>query len=406
MIHIAWRNIWRNKRRTVVVLTAVVIGVWAMIIMGALMRGVADQFVRNGIATLTGHIQIHARGYREDPVIENSMTDPLEVEEALAAVLPGDARWCRRIRVNAIASNARHSSGLTLVGIEPEREKGISFVGEAVSGGRHLAPGDRDAIVVGKSLIEKFHTKLDYKLVLMSQDTDREIASRAFKIAGIYEAEMEATEKQFAFVAIEAARGMLKLRNAVSEYSVLFQNNEEADSAAGRLREILPADRYEVSTWKDLLPLVTAILRMYDWFIFLWFFIVFIAMGFGIVNTMLMAVFERIREFGLLKALGMKPRLIVREVLTETLFLLIIGLIVGNLCGLATVYWLSDRGIDLTAFSKGMEFAGMARIIFPIIEMKDLLSANVVVVVLGLLVSCYPAVKAARFTPVEAMART
>jgi ABC-type antimicrobial peptide transport system permease subunit len=168
----------------------------------------------------------------------------------------------------------------------------------------------------------------------------------------------------------------------------------------------LDSGTYEVHTWRELLPMSTAILEMYDWFIFLWFLVIFIAMGFGIVNTTLMAVFERIREFGLFKALGMKPWWIVREVLTESFYLLILGMCIGNGLGLLTVFALSGSGIDLSALAAGLEYVGMSRVIYPAIQIKDILTANVVVFVLGLLVSAYPAIKAARFTPVEALAYT
>jgi putative ABC transport system permease protein len=152
--------------------------------------------------------------------------------------------------------------------------------------------------------------------------------------------------------------------------------------------------------------MVAAVLQIYDYFIFVWFVVIFIAMGFGIVNTLLMAVFERIREYGLLKALGMRPGRIVRQVLTESALLLIMGAGIGTGLGLAGVAMLKRGGIDLSAFASGLEFAGMSRIIYPVLDLGDLAAANLVVIVLGLLVSLYPAIKAARITPAEAMART
>ena len=405
-LQMGWRNIWRNPRRTMVIMTAVIIGVWAMIFLGALMRGISEQMVRNGIATLTGHIQVHDVDYREDPVIENSMDRPDVVEAALSKILPRDAGWTARVRVAAIASNARHSGGVTLVGIDPEREAGVSFIGHAVTEGAYLTSGDNYGIIVGEALADKFETKLGRKLVLMSQDTKGDIASRAFRITGIFKAEMEATEKQFVFVTIGSARKMLHLGDEISEVSILLADYKDSDRVAGDLRGLLPSDTYDVQTWRGLLPFITAILKMYDWFIYLWFLIIFIAMGFGIVNTILMAVFERIREFGLVKALGMKPWWIVKEVLAESFFLLILGMVAGNALGFLSVFALVDTGIDLSALSEGLEFAGMSRIIYPYVLVKDIVVANLVVLVLGLVVSAYPAVKAARFTPVRAMAHT
>jgi ABC-type lipoprotein release transport system permease subunit len=217
---------------------------------------------------------------------------------------------------------------------------------------------------------------------------------------------MEATEKGFVFVDLGAAQKMLKLGGGLSEICILLPDHRRTEKVAAALRAKLASGEYEVHTWRELLPLVTAVLKLYDGFIFLWFVVVFIAMGFGIVNTTLMAVFERIREFGLLKALGMKPRWIVREVLTESFFLLVLGLIAGNCLGFLSVALLAGKGIDLSSMAAGVEFAGLSRIIFPVIQLKDVVTANLVVLGLGLLVSVYPAWKAARFIPVEALAHT
>jgi ABC-type lipoprotein release transport system permease subunit len=405
-LQLGWRNIWRNARRTVVILAAVVIGVWCMITLGALMRGMIDQMVRNGIATLTGHIQVHSKGYRNDPVIENSIVDPQSLDHALKELLPAGSRWSSRVRVNAVASNARHSGGVVLVGIDPAAEAAVSFIGDAIAQGRYLKDEDKNAIVIGNALADEFETRLGRKLIVMSQGSDREIASRAFRIIGTFRAELEATEKQFVFVTLGATQQMLKLKKGISEVSILLPGHQKSDEVAAALRHTLSPENYEVSTWKDLLPLLTAYLAISENFLYLWFLVVFVAMGFGVLNTTLMAVFERMREFGLLKALGMKPRWIVREVLTESCLLLILGMAIGNIFGLLTSFALSGGGIDLSALAAGMEYFGAPRIIYPVISGKDLVMANAVVFVLGLLVSCYPAIKAARFTPVEALAQT
>ncbi|MBE9545004.1 MAG: ABC transporter permease [Proteobacteria bacterium] len=405
-LQLAWRNIWRNPRRTAVILTAVIIGIWSMILLGSLMRGIAVGMIENGISTLTGHLQIHHKGYRNDPAIENSITDPVVVENALREVLPKGSSWTARVRVSAVASNARHYSGVTLVGIDPVAEAKVSFIGTAISQGRYLNPGDHNGIIVGEALLEKFDTKLGRKLVLMSQDTHRENASRAFRIIGTFRAEMEATEKQFVFVMRKASHKMLRLGDGISEISILLPGKPDNPEIYDRLMTALPSDQFEVNTWRELLPFQTAYLRILDGFMWIWYFVVFVAMGFGIVNTTLMAVFERMREFGLLKALGMKPWWILREVLTESFLLLVTGMIIGNILAFICIYALSGSGIDLSALAAGAEYAGMTRVIYPAVALKDIFVSNLVVLLLGILVSTYPAVKAARFTPVEALAHT
>jgi ABC-type lipoprotein release transport system permease subunit len=404
-LQLAWRNIWRNPRRTAVIMTAIVIGVWMMIFSSAIMRGNVEGMVENSISTLTGDIQIHQQGYRSDPVVENSMTQPDEVKAALERTLPADAKWAMRVRVNAVASNARHSTGLVLVGIEPSREPDISFIGpQVISEGKYLDADDEHGIIVGKALVDKFETKLGHKLVLMSQDTAGEIASRSFRIVGIYRAEMEGTEKQFAFVTMPAAQQMLKLGDSISEVSISLTDHYGAEGVADAIRTSLP-ETYEIHAWRELLPIVDAMMKILNGFLWIWYVGIFIAMGFGIVNTTLMAVFERMREFGLLKALGTKPWWIIRDVITESFLLLIMGTVLGNVLGFLSSRALSG-GIDLTAMAAGTEFFGMPRIIYPVIASTDVILANAVVIVLGLLVSVYPAVRAARFTPVEALART
>ncbi len=404
-IDLAWRNIWRNPRRTAVILCAIVVGVWSMVFLGSVMRGMTEQMVQNGIATLTGHLQIHRQGYRDDPVIENSISDPAPLEAALHKLLPPGAHWSARVRVPAIAQNARNSAGVTLVGIDPGAEARVSFIGRALSQGRYLKPGDDHGVVVGRALLKKFETRLGHKLVVMSQDSSGQIASRAFRIVGVFRAEMESTEKQFIFVTLPAAQKMLKLKRGISEVSILLPPDVPPPPLARRLARALPPG-LQVNTWQELLPLLVAYTQLMNGFTFIWYFVVFVAMAFGIVNTTLMAVFERIREFGLLKALGMRPGWIVREVLTESFFLLVLGQVLGNALALVMVAVLDHTGIDLSALAAGSEFFGMSRVLYPSLQMGDLALANLVVFFLGLLVSVYPAAKAARFTPVEALAHT
>ncbi len=403
-IQLAWRNVWRNPRRTAVILVAVVIGVWAMVFLGALMRGMADGMVENAISTLTGEIQVHREGYRRDPVIAHRIENPEPVRKALEETLPDGSRWTARVRVNAIINNARHSAGATLVGIDPETEAGVSFIGpSAVVEGRYLEADDSNAALVGRALISEFETEPGHKLVVMSQGADGEIASRAFRIVGVFRAEMEATETGFVFVTRGAAQQMLNMGDAVSEISIILPDRDRVDAVADRLRAALP-EGTETHTWKEILSAISAYLEVFNGFMYLWYLVIFIAMGFGIVNTLLMAVFERMREFGVLKALGMKPLRIVGGILSESFLLLAVGTVIGNLAGGLSILALAQTGIDLSAMAEGAEYAGISRVVYPALAGRDVLIANAVVLGLGLVISLYPAIKAARITPVRAMA--
>lgn len=400
---LAWRNIWRNPRRTAVILVAVIIGVWSMISLAALMRGVIGGMVKNNIDTLTGHIQIHERNYPDDPIVDYRIQQPDTVIQNFKKHLPEGSIWTQRIRLNAVAANARHSTGIIMVGIEPEKEANISFIGTSVKPGRFLNPDDTSGIIIGKALADQLETRIGKKLILMSLDSTGEIASRAFRIVGIFQAEMEATEKSYVFINISTAQKMLKLDNSISEISIKLPEYEMSTATAAQLQLLFQESELKVRSWQEILPLITSLLKLYDLFIFIWFLVTFIAMAFGIVNTTLMSVFERMREFGLLKALGMKPGRIIKSILTESSLILLLGMVIGTFLGLLTNWALSFEGIDLSALAEGVEYAGMARIIYPVVMVKDIINANLVVLCLGLLVSLYPAVKAARFTPVEAL---
>ncbi len=412
-LRIAWRNLWRNRRRTAVILTAVVLGVWSMIVLGALMRGMAEEMVDNGIRTLTGHLQVHAAGYRGDPVAAHRIPDPEAVTETIRTAIRSElgadpVRVVSRVRVPAVLDTARETGGATLVGIDPATEPEASFIGpDVLTAGRFLEPGEDHAAVVGRALLEDMETELGHKLVVMAQDAEGSSVSRAFRIVGVFGAALEATEEQYVFVSRSAAQEMLGLDGAVSEIAVLLDDHEHAAVAARALREALQGSTPEldVRDWRELLPVQRAVLDIFEGFIDLWYLAVFIAMGFGVVNTILMAVFERMRELGLLRALGVRSGAIVGEVLAEAAFLLVLGAAVGNLLGWASTAALAVHGIDLSAMAAGMELAGLSRVIYPVLSVRDVVMANVVVVVLGLVVSLYPALKATRFTPVEAMAR-
>jgi ABC-type lipoprotein release transport system permease subunit len=406
LLQLGWRNIWRNSRRTLVILTAVIIGVWSMICLSGIMRGMLAEMIRDGIATLTGHIQVHHSRYHEDPAVENSIEDPGPVLEILKQAMPEGSRLTTRIRVNAVLSSARHSAGVVLVGIQPEKEAQVSFIGQAVKQGRYLNRDDPTSMVIGHSLAKKFKARIGQKLILMSQDTTKEIRSKAFKIVGFFRAAMEATEDRYVFVTQPSAQEMLRLNESISEVALTLPSVDDVSRLKEDLARDFPSSQYQVMDWKERLPLLKAYLEMMETFQYLWYLVVVIAMGFGIVNTMLMAVYERMHEFGLMKALGMRPAGIIGEVIVEAFFVLMIGTVVGNALGLVTVFWLNQTGIDLTSLAAGTEYWGMPKIIHPSVGLWDILNADLMVFLLGILVCLYPAVKAARFTPVEALTRT
>lgn len=401
LFSLAWRNLWRNRRRTLVILFAIVLGVWAMIVMSAFSRGIAMQIFNSAIDDMTGHIQIHAPSYLDDPVIDHTID---EDNAALASALSNKKieSWTFRIRVPAVIASEQESSGLVLLGINPSTEANMSFVKNDIALGRYFSDADDQGIIIGKKLAERLGTGLDKRVVIMTQDASNKIADRGFRIIGIFDADVNEMETGFAFIALNTARHLLQADNKISEIALRAKDVAATDSVVAELARALPA--LDVKAWHTLQPFVRIMLEVYDSMMIVWNLIVFLAMGFGIVNTLLMAVFERTREFGLFLALGLRPSFILFQIWLEALLLLFIGLIVGNAVSWLTVVATGD-GIDVSAFSRGMELAKMSNIIPFVIVQKDLIMSNLVVLILGMMAGFYPAWRATRLVPADAITR-
>jgi ABC-type lipoprotein release transport system permease subunit len=402
VVTLAWRNLWRHKRRTFMILFAFVLGVWSMVVLAAISRGSMEQQLDKSILNLTGHVQLHASGFRDDPVIEHRLPPP---DTALHAALGGSevTAWASRVRVPAVIVSERESAGVTLVGIDPERERGLSFIPDALTEGRYLESPDDPGLLLGRKLAERLETGLGRRVVLMSQDVNNEVGDRGFRVVGIFDTQPQQMEEAYVFIGRSTAQQMLKLGETVSEVAVMAENRDRLEALLAHLRAAAP--KLDIEPWTVIEPLLVLTQKITDVVLLIWYAIVFAAMSFGLVNTLLMAVFERTREFGLFQALGMPPRHILGQVLVESLILLVLALAIGNLSAWATIASLKG-GIDLSAVAEGMELIGVAPVIYPAWSASDLLVANLLVFVLGLAASLYPAWRAARYAPMEAITRT
>jgi ABC-type lipoprotein release transport system permease subunit len=236
----------------------------------------------------------------------------------------------------------------------------------------------------------------------MSQAADHAVVDRGFPVVGVYSADRSITEMTFVFVGRETAQEMLGLGTGVSEVAVSLRDPTRVGAFVERVRAV--ARGSDVQPWTTLEPMAQAMVALGEAWIWMFYVVMYIAMAFGLVNTLLMAVLERTREFGLLQALGMRPHLIVRQVLAESSVLLAVGVLAGALLAGATLALLHD-GIDLSALAEGAEMWGMSKVIYPALSAGDVVSAIVFIVVLGALASLYPALRAARRVPVEAITR-
>ena len=403
MTRMAWRNLWRNHRRTLIMLLAISVGVWAMIFMTALMRGMVDQMIEDGIDSLPGLVQVHHPAYRDDPSVENSI--PLPGPELIDALQSAEVTgWTTRIRVPAMISSERDSRGLTLLGVDPEGEVALGFDPESIVEGRFLQGPDDKGLVIGRKLLERLETDTGKRVVVMSQDPENNIADRGFRIVGVYKAKLAALEEMYVYAGRSTVQTLLNMNGRVSELAVTGHDYREVDQLYQLVKNAV-GENAQVQTWTELDTYLGLMLGVMDGFVLVWIIVIFLALSFGLVNTLMMAVFERVREFGLMQALGMKPSAIRFQVLMESVMLLALGLLAGNLLAVGSILPIQD-GIDLSMVAEGMEMMGVSSILYPALKLKDIILANVVVIVLGILTSLLPAWRASQYSPVEAIAKT
>ena len=399
---LAWRNLWRNHRRTLIMLSAVVVGVWAMIFMTALTMGMVTEMIEDSISVLPGHVQVHHPDYLDDPNIVNllPLTDA-SIEDTFATA--GFRAWATRIKVPAVVSSERESRGVTLLGIDPQREQSMSFVDYDAVEGRFLEGPDDDGLVIGRKLAETLETELGKRVVLMSQDPDNDIADRGFRVVGLFGADVESYEEQYVFAGKNTVQELLRVGDRVTAIVVLGDDYRNVEPVYDKVRALVDGG-VEVSRWTELDTYLGTMLRVMDGFVLVWVIVIFLALSFGLVNTLVMAVFERVREIGLMLALGMKPSSILGQIVIESMLLLVIGLGIGNLLAWATIRSL-EGGIDISVVAEVMAMMGAASVLYPQLRVEDVVRANTVVLILGFLASLSPAWRASHLQPIEAITK-
>jgi ABC-type lipoprotein release transport system permease subunit len=305
--------------------------------------------------------------------------------------------------VPAIVSSEYESRGVTLFGVDPAQEVAINAVGSHLESGRPLQGSDDSGVVIGKKLAEKLDTELGKRIVIMSQDPDNEIADRGFRIVGLFTANLPAYEESMIFAGKSTVQDLLGIGDKVSEVAVLGDDYRDVDVLLSKVKAA-SGEGVSVLPWQELNTYLGSMLAVMDGFVLVWMIVIFLALSFGLVNTLVMAVFERVREIGLMLALGMRPSSILGQVLVESLFLLAIGLVIGNSLAWASVIPLQD-GIDISRVAEGMEMFGAASTLYPALEVRDAVTANIVVLLLGFLASLSPAWRASRYEPIEAITK-
>lgn len=402
-LRLALRDLSRHPRRTGLTLATLAVAFGALTFLGALNRGWVDALRTSFILGKTGHVQVHATGFEVSQSLADHIPNP---EEALAAVRAdaGVVAVTTRARVSGLAAAAAGSAGVQILAVDPKLEPEVTRLHACLSAGRWLDPAVPGEVIVGHTLAENLTVGLGERVVLTAQRPGGEMASEVFRLGGVLCPADPEQDRTLAIVGMPCAQPWLGLGAGVTDVVLRAASHDGAAAVRDRLRERLPADRYEVLAWDDLDPMVRQWLRFnqaYGAVVLL----VVTALAVGqVLNTLLMVLHERTPELGLLAALGLLPRQLAGLVLVEGTLLVTVGGLTGLALGAAAAHGLGG-GIDLSRFSAAFGFFHMNPVIHPILDGVTVAGVLGTVLASAVLAAGYPAAQASRIEPVRALRR-
>jgi ABC-type lipoprotein release transport system permease subunit len=403
-IKLAWRNMWRNWRRTAIALIAIVLGLMLLLLMDGMIKGSDQAVFGNAVRLYGGNIQVHAPGFMERasrlPLLPLADADAVV---AAAMAQPDVVNAAKRINTGGMITSREGTYALTVTGIEPSVEARTSIQAENVVDGRYLVDEDLDAVFVGRGLANLLNTEVGDQVTLLGTAAHEQMRQRTMTVVGIYDVGAPDIEKAVAFISLPEAQALYDLRGQATEVSITLEKVGQEDRVATALRAALPG--YEVDTWDTLRPEIRQALDSKSVITgFFGFIVVFIAC-IGVLNLMMMAVFERTREMGVLAALGMKGNQIMGLYLLEGAMIGLVGAVLGCALGLG-VNWLIAQlgGINFGEIADmGEVTALMGTHLIPTYSLSDAIRQGATVVVIAALASLYPAWQASRAEPAEAL---
>lgn len=401
IIHVAWRNIWRNPTRSLVVILAMVVGMFAGIFMVSFAKGMMKERLNRGIETEVSHIQIHHPQFREADELRYQVKDVFQKTKDIENI-EGVNGVSPRIVIQAMVASAETGSGVKLIGTDPDREKTVSNLYTYIKKGKWFEGISRNPVVIGQKLADKLNVHVRSKIVLTFQDDEGNITSGAFRIAGIYQTVNTSFDETHVYVRFDDLNKLAALpQGAAQEIAVHLSSQKYLNQVKNKLSSMYP--NLEVLTWKKLNPEFGYINDVYDYYLYVFIIIILLALGFGIVNTILMAILERVKELGMLMAIGMKKGRVFRMIMWESVMMSIIGGTLGVGVGLLVTIWTNQTGISFDSYKTGFEALGYGTTVHPIIDWSITINVMILVFVTGIVAAIYPALKALKLNPAEAL---
>lgn len=403
LIKIAWRNIWRSKLRSAVVIMAIAFGLLGGLFAAAWMYGMTQQRVQNSFSIETAHVQMHHPEFADNfditKTIENTSQKIEEIKSLLEviAITP-------RLKIAGMAATSNKNVGVTVIGVYDKTESEVFKLYQKIDStqGNFLKNERKNAIVISQSLAEDLKAKLRSRIVLTFQDYNGEITGAAFRVVGIYKTSNTPWDKMHVFVKDTDLRKVSEVPDNMShEIAMVLNDYEQAETFASLLNKKYPEDLTE--GWLEIQPYLNIVTNYMDVIMGIFMIIILGALGFGIVNTMLMVILERTKEIGMLMAIGMTKKRLFMMIMYETIFLALVGAVIGEIMSFGVISYFGNVGIDLSTMADGLEAVGYSPITYPALAFDKYVLITIWVIITGIIASIYPALKALKLDPASAI---
>jgi putative ABC transport system permease protein len=398
ILSLSWKNIWRSRGRSFVVIGAIIIGVWALIFMIAFYNSFGAAFARNAINHEHSHIQIHNSAYLIEPDVFNEVKDEMDIRKAISED-PTVKSFVSRRKLNGMIASSKTNTGVQIYGIDPSEEATTTALEEQLVDGNYFNKLKRNPVLVSKKIAEKLKIKIRSKVVVTFQDYEGNITAVSCRVEGIFDSKSPKINEGVIYMK-KSDLNRLVGAEGVNEIAILLNSSEDIEQMQSKLQNVTSN---KVRNYKEVAPefnlmeessVVTKQILTG---------IIMLALLFGIINTMLMAVLERTKEIGMLQAVGMHKKSIFSMIMLETSLMGALAGPIGLLLGYLTNLWLGQKGLDLSTYSDALKEYGMDAVFFPEISTSTYPILMIVVLITAFLGAIYPAIKAIRLNPLDAI---
>ena len=397
----AWRNLWRNKLRSFVIITAVTLGIFAGIFLMAFMNGMVNDRIQTIISTEISHIQIHRPGFVESDLFTLRIANADSVVDVVKRI-PNVSAASKRIVINSMAASAETGTGVKITGIDPESEKKVTRLYTKIFEGKYLDGTGKNSIIIGETLAKKLKVGLKNKFIITVQDVKNNITGGAFRVVGIYWTDNNMFDGANVYVRNSDISALTGLDGKEAhEVAILLSNKDATEEAGKAVAAGFP--QLEVKDWLRISPEAGYLVSAMNQYMYIFMVVILLALCFGIINTMLMVIMERVRELGMLMAIGMNKLKVFMMIMLETVYLSLTGGVLGIIGGYFVTRYFEHAGINLFFWKEAFASLGYSAMVYPVIEPGTMVIVTIMVIVTGILSSLYPAYKALKLNPSQAI---